>query len=379
MPAVNVLIKPASSACNMRCKYCFYEDVAQNRETGFTGLMTEGTLEKVIVSALDYAEGFCTFSFQGGEPTLSGLAFYETVVALQKKHQKPGVHIQNTIQTNGYCIDESWARFFGEHHFLVGLSMDGPAELHDLNRRDAHGGGTWNHAMRAAKLFDRYLVDYNILCVVTGRGARKIDSIYRFFRKQGYHWLQFIPCLEPFGEERGQEAYGLSTEEYGEFLIRIFDLWYQDLQKGELVSIRHLDNWLSVLLGQRAEACSMTGVCSVQFVIEGDGGVYPCDFYVLDEWRLGTVGEQTFAQMEESEVARRFIAGSLHVPEGCRSCELRSICRNGCRRERTVLPDGTIDQNYFCAAYQRFFSQRGEELRQAAKAILRLHAKRAKE
>lgn len=372
MPPVNVLIKPASSACNMRCQYCFYRDVAEHRETAFEGMLSLENMERIIVAAMDYADGQCTFAFQGGEPTLAGLDFFQQVMVLEQKHAKPGVAIHNAIQTNGLVIDESWAAFLAEHHFLVGLSLDGPAQLHDLNRTDASGKGTFNRVTRAARLFEQFGVDYNILCVVTGRNARSIEQIYRFFRKQNFHYLQFIPCLEPLGQERGREKYHLGVQAYGDFLIRIFDLWFQDLKQGHYVSIRHLDNYLSMLLGERAESCNMTGRCSIQFVVEGDGGVYPCDFYVLDQWRLGTVGEQSFAEMVESDLADRFIRESLYVPEECGACKLYPICRNGCRRDRLGDSLHPLAKNYFCDSYRTFFTQREAQLYQATQLILQL-------
>ncbi len=176
-------------------------------------------------------------------------------------------------------------------------------------------------------------------------------------------------------QQRGDTAYHLSPKDYGDFLIRVFDLWYQDLRKGEYVSVRHLDNWLAILLGEPPESCDMTGRCSVQFVVEGDGGVYPCDFYVLDEWRLGTVGQQSFSEMARSDAAKRFIAESTRIPETCRGCSIYGVCRNGCRRNRLVQ-DGWIDRNYYCEAYRRFFTERRQELIGAANVIIRMRRER---
>lgn len=372
MPPINILIKPASSACNMACSYCFYKDVAEHRTQAFEGMLSLADMERVIEAGMEYAEHLCSFAFQGGEPTLRGLDFYRQVVELQKKHVRPGVEIHNAIQTNGLLVDEEWAKFFAENHFLVGLSLDGPAELHNLNRLDPAGEGTFNRVLRAARLMEKHGVDFNILCVVTGRNARAVEKIYRFYRKQGFRWLQFIPCIEPMEQQRGEAKYHLSAEGYGAFLIRLFDLWYEDLQRGEYISIRHLDNWLSILLGDRPEACNMAGQCSVQFVIEGDGGVYPCDFYVLDEWRMGTVGETPFAEMQQGEAARRFVEASLRVPEPCRTCRWAGLCRNGCRRDRAVLPDGAIDINCYCEAFRMFFAQRERQLMDAVRLICRM-------
>lgn len=372
MPAVNVLIKPASSACNMHCQYCFYRDVADHRQQACQGMVSLETMERIVAAAMEYAEGTCAFGFQGGEPTLAGLDFYRGVLELEERYRKPGVRICNAIQTNGLCVDEEWARFLAQNHFLVGLSLDGPADIHNRNRRDTAGNGTFNQVMRAARMLEKAGAEYNILCVVTGQTARFVEQIYRFFRRQGFRWLQFIPCLEPLDQERGQERYHLSAEGYGTFLCRLFDLWFQDLQKGEYVSIRHLDNWIGMLLGQPPEACSMRGSCSVQFVVEGDGGVYPCDFYVLDDLRMGTVGQESFAQMEQSEAACRFREASRRVPQACRECGAYMLCRNGCRRDRLVTAEGLVDRNYYCQAYRMFFTQRGQALRQAAAMVCRM-------
>lgn len=372
MPPVNVLIKPASSACNMACRYCFYRDVSAKRENAFEGMLSFETLEKVVIAAFEYAEDVCSFTFQGGEPTLAGLEFFRRLLRMQERCNKKGVFVRNCIQTNGLAIDAEWAQFLHDNRFLVGLSLDGPAEYHNENRCDFEGKGTWSRVMKTVRLFEEYKVDYNILCVVTGKNARSIGKIYEFYRKNNFRWLQFIPCLEPLGAARGQEAYYLPTKEYGAFLIRVFDLWIADLRRGEYRSIRHLDNWLSMCMGEPPEACNMTGRCAVQFVVEGDGGVYPCDFYVLDGWRIGTVGNESFAEMLESETAKAFIEQSIPIPPECEVCRWRQICRNGCRREREPLPNGTIGRNYYCEAYKAFFSAREQEIGEALAIIRRM-------
>ena len=242
MPPLSVLIKPASSACNMNCSYCFYKDVAANRERGFAGYMTMDTLEKLIASALDYADRDCTFLFQGGEPTLAGLGFYRAVLELERKYAKKDVRVFNAIQTNGYLIDEQWAEFLASNGFLVGLSLDGPADVHNGCRKDLAGKDTFNRVMNAAHLLDRAGAEYNILSVVTVQSAKRAESIYNFFKKHRFKWLQFIPCLEPLNSGRDGDVHSMKPDEYGRFLIRIFDLWYADLLKGQYVSIRHIDN-----------------------------------------------------------------------------------------------------------------------------------------
>lgn len=370
MPMVNILIKPASSACNMSCRYCFYKDVAKNRTKECEGMITVEQMEKVICAGMEYADEVCSFTFQGGEPTLAGLDFFQKVVELAEKHRKKGVDVQFAIQTNGYAINDQWAKFLHENHFLVGLSLDGTASQHNANRLNCEGKGTWNRVMRTAKLFDKYQVEYNVLCVVTGENARYIEHIYRFYRKNNFQWLQFIPCMEPIREKWGNAPYHLSDDAYGKFLIRLFDLWFSDLKKGEYISIRHFDNWMFLLLGECPEECSLSGRCTIQFVVEADGGVYPCDFYVLDDWRLGTVGEQSFTEMAAGETARKFIQQSIELPKECEKCKWRYLCRNGCRRDRGTAING--GKTIHCKAHQMFFEERGQQLKEAVRILMNM-------
>lgn len=365
MPPVSVLIKPASSACNMRCRYCFYRDEADSRRQASYGLLSLETAEKLIARAAEYAEGSCTFMFQGGEPTLAGLPFYRAFLELEGKYKKPGLGFRHAIQTNGYALDEEWARFFAENRFLVGVSLDGPADIHNLNRPDNAGGGSFNRVMRSLRLLRKFGADFNILSVVTGRSARSALRLYAFFKKNGFRYLQFIPCLEPLGGKRGGSGFALSPEDYAQFLDVIFNLWLEDFRRGEYISIRHIDNMLFMLCGKEPELCAMSGRCSVQFVIEGDGGVYPCDFYVLDEWRLGSVWENSFRELADCETAKRFVEASLTVPEKCKTCRWAFLCRNGCRRDRLTAPDGTVGLNYYCGAYGNFYQKNERGIREA--------------
>ncbi len=361
MPPINLLIKPASSVCNMRCAYCFYHAIAENRNESFMGMMSYETLETLVADALAYADSSCGFAFQGGEPTMAGLHFFREVIRLQKKYNTKKLHIYNAIQTNGCMIDEEWAEFFRENNFLVGISLDGDSEIHNMHRVDARNKGTFNRVYKATQILKKKGVEFNILSVVTGRNAKRIRKTYQFFKKCGFSYLQFIPCLEPIEKERGSEPYHLSVDDYGDFLINLFDMWYEDLKNGKYISIRHLDNMLSMVCGREPEVCSMRGICSVQLVVEGDGSVYPCDFYVFDEWKMGYVGQNTLKEMMENEIAAEFIRRSLHVPEECKSCRYGRICRNGCRRDR-ITENGVIGKNYYCEAYRRFYSNREKEI-----------------
>ncbi len=369
MRAVTVLVKPASSACGMRCAYCFYRDEAAHRRVPNRGVMSPEVLERTVAAAMTAAEERCTFLFQGGEPTLAGLDFYRDFLRLEERYAKPGLRVYHSLQTSGLGLDENWARFLAEHRFLTGLSLDGPARLHDGFRLDAEGRGTFQRVMKAAGLLRRYGAEFNILCVVTGQVARQPEQVYRFFTGQGFRRLQFIPCLEPLGSRPGGQKYSLPPGDYGDFLIRVFDLWFHDLLGGSYVSVRHLDNWIGILLGLPPEACNMTGRCAVSFTVESDGEVYPCDFYALDEWRLGSVMTGSLEEMARSQTARQFVEASRPAPEDCRACRYFPLCRNGCRRDRVCPQEGGPGKTFLCPAYRRFFSRREDQLLQAARII----------
>ncbi len=371
MPPVSVLVKPSSSACNMNCEYCFYRDEAENRNNAFLGFMSEETAEKLIARAYEYADGYCSFMFQGGEPTLSGLDFFRIFVDAEKRLNTGNIKVFNSIQTNGILIDDDWAQFFHNEKFLVGLSLDGTGEIHNMNRFDSRNNGTFNRVMKTVSLFEKYNVEYNILSVLTGKNARSCEKIYNFFKRNGFGYIQYIPCLEPFDSDGKSPCY-LSPFDYKNFLVKIFRLWLDDLKKGKYISIRHIDNMMRIVLGGKPEICSMQGHCSVQFVTEGDGSVYPCDFYVLDEWKLGNVFENSFSELVSSGNAKRFIESSLSVPEKCKKCECFGICRNGCRRERKYVDENT-HLNIFCESYRGFFSECKNEILEAARIISRFN------
>lgn len=366
MPNINVLIKPASGACNMRCRYCFYADEAAHREVANYGKISMETMERVIERAFEAADRSVTFGFQGGEPTLCGLDFFRQVMELEKKHAKKGVTVSNAIQTNGLLIDDEWAEFLHENHFLTGLSVDGHMDLHDLNRVDAEGNGTFTRVMKAAETLEKHKADFNVLTVVTNGAARKIRRIYSFFRKNNLLWQQYIPCLDPLGEPRGCTSYALTPGLYASFLKELFDLWYEDVKAGRFIYIRYFENLLGMLLGQMPESCGLSGQCALQFVVEADGSVYPCDFYVLDRQRMGNVQEHSFKQMAFSDAAQEFLLAPT-VHDSCRECRWLGICRGGCRRDRDNGSE--IGLNYFCPAYQSFFEYAMPRLQEIAAAV----------
>lgn len=355
MPPINILIKPASSNCNLNCKYCFYYDVAENREVKNFGIMSFDTLEVLVKKAFDYGEHFVGFAFQGGEPTLAGLDFYRKLIEFQKKYNTKKIRVSNSIQTNGTLINNEWAKFLSENNFLVGLSLDGPKEIHDINRIDKKGSGSFVKIEKAIDLFDKYKVEYNILCVVTKLVARHVDKVYRYYSKKGFQYLQFIPCLDELGIEPGKNPYSLTPEAYGDFLKKLFDLWYRDFMSGKRVSIRMFDNIAQMLAGYPPEACDMKGCCSANLVVESDGSIYPCDFYVVNEWVMGKIQDSSILELVQSDNAKAFVDNSIGIPDKCRSCEYLSVCRGGCRRHYEPVSEKSLGGNYFCNSYKEFY------------------------
>lgn len=370
MEAISLLIKPASGRCNMRCKYCFYEDEMCKREVKDYGIMTEDVLEKVMTRVIPSVTGTCTLMFQGGEPTVAGLAYFEKAVASAKRHNVNCCELHFTIQTNAICIDETWAAFFAEHRFLVGVSLDGIQAVHDACRLDYAGNGTFDRVMSAISLLKEYGVEFNILTVVNAYTVPEVNKIYNFYKRNQFFYQQYIECLEPLGEEPGRKEYSLTPELYGEFLKKLFDKWYRDMEKGEFISIRYFENLIMAIAGQCPESCSMLGSCGPQWVVEADGSVYPCDFYVLDQWKLGNLCTDRLETIEQKRKAGRFIELSHTVPKQCSVCKWFGLCRNGCRRNCEPVRVGVRQQNYFCEAYKEFFSYAYPRLEKVTAAIL---------
>lgn len=362
MPPVSLLIKPASSLCNLKCKYCFYHSIAEGRTIGSFGIMSTDILEHLVKKALKYAESTCTFAFQGGEPTLAGLYFFRKLAELQKRYNTRNVRIVNAIQTNGLVIDEEWCDFLAGNNFLVGISLDGPKDIHDMNRMDESNRGSYSKVMSAINLLKKHEVEYNILTVVNSVTARHINKVYSFLKKNDFRYLQFIPCLDPLGENPGYHSYSLTPEKYAYFLKTLFDLWYSDIIKGYKVSIRYFDNLVGMVMGYPPESCGMSGKCTCYFVAEADGSIYPCDFYVIEEWCLGNIREVDFKELLKTSNSTRFIDVSRHVDLQCESCKWIGICRGGCRRNREPFIDGKPVLNYYCTAYKEFFSHAYERL-----------------
>ena len=281
------------------------------------------------------------------------------------------IPISYSLQTNGYCLEEEWAEFFAEHKFLVGVSLDGVKATHDSQRLTAKGEGSFAGVMKTIELFNKHKVEYNILTVVNQKVASEIAKIYEFYKKQGWHYQQYIACLDPLEEAHGENEYALEPKQYGRFLIELFELWYADWKNGTQPYIRQFENYVGILLGYQPEACDQRGICGIQNVVEADGSVYPCDFYMLDEYRLGNFNAN---QMEEINAKRKeigFIERSLQLKESCKSCPYFTICRGGCQRNRDYDQVSGMYENYFCKSYEMFFDACLPKMKEMAETLKR--------
>ena len=366
MPPLSVMIKPVSSSCNMRCSYCFYADVSAHREIANYGVMSRETMRQLVRRAFTYADGSVSFAFQGGEPTLAGVDFYREFLEEVRRHNTRGLQVSYALQTNGYTIDDELLELFAKNHFLLGISLDGLPEIHDALRKDSSGHGTWKQINQNIARIRNIGLEYNILCVVTAPVARSAKACWDALK--GHQYLQFIPCIDEFDGKFSE--FSLTPELYGQLLIDIFDCYERAFDAGRPVSERRFDNYMSMLAGMQPEACGMSGRCGLYFLSEADGSIYPCDFYVLDEWRMGNVHEMSFFRMEKTEASQRFRDVSLKLPEACFSCPWRGICRGGCRRDREPFMNGVSCVNRFCKSYQMFFEARMPRMKAMTQRLL---------
>lgn len=376
MKSLQLLIKPASSLCDLKCKYCFYHDLA-NHQALSPKIMSVETLELTIKRASEYfanapkgEPSYLSILFQGGEPTLAGIDYFKQAIAFQKQYfaHLPQVQISNAIQTNGCKLDDDLVSFLVAHDFFFGISLDGPKALHDAMRIHRNGTGSYDEVRAGITKLQTFGAQFNVLCVLTDLNALNIKSVYEHFKELGFYNHQYIACLDPFellgqhsNESSKEHQLFLSEQAYSQFLINIFDLWYQDLiERGTYISIRHIENYLALLLNMSINSCNMTGVCQIQNVVESSGKIYPCDFYAHDDYELGNLTDHNFEYLQTNSKARTFIEQSYQLPDSCKSCSYLSLCRNGCYRERLN------GKNIHCAAFKAFFAARLDKLKHAA-------------
>jgi uncharacterized protein len=356
----SLLIKPASAVCNLDCAYCFYLDREADPYQALPARrMSLETLERLVDTYLFYSYPESVFAFQGGEPTLAGLPFFVKLVELQQQYGRDGQTVGNSLQTNGMLLDQDWCNLFRAYDWLLGVSLDGPEEVNDLYRVNKQGRGAWKRVIQSVELLQKNNLEFNILCVLSQANVGRPQELYRFFRGLGIGHLQFIPLAE-FDQQGNPLPFTISSEQYGRFLCELFDLWWPDRRK---VRIRLFDNIAEALAGQKPGNCTMHETCDSYVVVEYNGDVYPCDFFVESSWKLGNVLLDSWPEIARR--TRRYIFASkktLAHPE-CQACQYRSICHGGCPKLRHGPHGRFEDLDYFCQAYKMIYARSVEPLR----------------
>ena len=384
----HLLVKPAGAACNLGCQYCFFLSKENLYPEGDSPLMSEKTLEGYLRQLFDSSPGQqVEVAWQGGEPTLRGIDFFRRSVELARRFRKPHQRVLHTLQTNGTLIDDEWAAFLKENNYLVGLSIDGPRDMHDAYRVDKKGQGSFDDVVQAWECLRRHNVNVNILCTIHAANADYPLEVYRFFRDElGAKYIQLIPIVERatpetlavanrgWGGRKGvdrplykQEGHLVTTrsvkpEQFGKFLIEIFDEWVmRDVGK---VYVTTFDVALGSWLGQH-NACIVSPTCGKSLVLEHGGDVYSCDHFVEPNYYLGNVNETTLEALVHSEKQRRFGQAKYDtLPRYCRECSVLFACYGECPRNRFIsTPGGEKGLNYLCAGYKSFFTHIDKPMR----------------
>lgn len=344
-PAFSLLIKPASCDCNLHCNYCFY--LQKEKIFGkHTHRMSEDTLECLTRQYLRLPLATYTFDWQGGEPTLMGLPFFKRAIQLQKQVAPPNATIQNAIQTNGTLINDDWATFLHDNHFLTGISIDGPAKLHNMFRKTADGRNSHEAVIKGLKALQRHDADVNALTLISAANQGAPVTVYNYLRELGVNYHQYIECVET--DTHGKPLpYALKPGQWGDFLCAIFDEWFKnDIGK---VSVRLFDSIVSRLVTGAPTICPMNGNCCNYLVVEHDGSVYPCDFNVTPELKLGSIHTATFHELTTKQ---DYLAwGTQKQPKNndCHGCKWLPLCMGDCPKNRRHAT------SFLCNDWKQFY------------------------
>lgn len=359
--AFHLLAKPTGAVCNLDCQYCFFLSKEQ-LYPGSRFRMTDEVLEDYLRQYIDGQRvREVTISWQGGEPTLMGLDFFRRSVELARKYQKPNTTLQYTMQTNGTLLDDEWCRFFREHNFLIGISIDGPPALHDAYRVDKGGRPSFGRVKRGLDFLKKHNVDYNILCTVHAANGDHPLEVYRFFRDElGAQFIQLIAIVERDNDTGFQEGNtvterSVTAEQYGQFLISIFDEWVRR-DVGQ-VFVQLFDVALAAWVGAPPSLCVFSPTCGNALAMEHTGDLYSCDHFVEPNYLLGNIREAPMLELVASEKQRKFGQDKLDtLPRYCQECQVRFVCHGACPKNRFIeTPAGEPGLNYLCAGYKAFF------------------------
>ncbi len=353
-----VFAKPIGSICNLDCHYCYYLKKEHLYPKGKSFRMSDEILEEYIVQHIDASpETVIRFSWHGGEPTVLGLDYFRKIVALQRKHQPSHRRIANGIQTNGILLDDDWCRFLAAEGFAVGLSLDGPQELHDQYRVTKDRKPTHEQTIRGYKLLQQHRVYTDILCVVNVQNVKFPAQVYRFFKQINAQYISFLPLVEPQPDAEGGVSHlTVPAEDWGVFLGTIFDEW-RDQDIGQ-IKVQIFEEATRTAFNQEHSLCIFRPTCGDIAVVEHNGDFYSCDHFVDVEHCLGNIKETPLVKLLESPAQRAFGNAKLEtLPRYCQECEVRAMCNGECPKNRFLqTPDGEAGLNYLCAGYKLFFT-----------------------
>ena len=360
----SLLVKPAGADCNLGCAYCFYLPKRSLYPESRVPRMKDEVLDALISGYMETEQPVYSFGWQGGEPTLMGVDFFRKVTRLQAAYGRQGARVANGLQTNATLIDDELATHLAEHRFLVGVSIDGPPDVHDIYRLKPAGAGTHAAVMAGVQRLRDHDVDVNALVLVSKANVGRAREVYEFLKTNRLHFHQFIPCVEfsPSGEPA---PYSISGDEWGDFLLEIFSLWRAgDTRR---VSVRHHDALMAFFLDGSRQMCTMGGRCDDYYVVEHNGDVYPCDFFVEKELRLGNVLSDDWGVLTRKPAGAAFAVRKAAWADVCSACEHLPYCSGDCTKHRTNAPDG--QGSWLCSGWKRFSDHAVPILRELTRAV----------
>ncbi len=366
MKSFSLLVKPASADCNLACAYCFYlKKKALYRGSALR--MSNAVLERMISSYMATNQPVHAFGWQGGEPTLMGLDFFRKVTELQERCGRGGSVVSNGLQTNATLLTDEMAEHFHSYKFLLGVSLDGPPSIHDFFRRRCGGGATHKDVMRGISILKRHNVEFNILTLVSSANVNHGKDVYRYLRDEGFRYHQYIECVE-FDAQGQMLPFSVTAPQWGEFLCSVFDEWYANDTR--TVSVRLFDSVLDRIVNKRANVCHMAGDCRQYLVVEHNGDVFPCDFYVEPELRLGNIMEGEWTDFLECDAYRRFgERKSLRHPE-CECCPWLELCAGDCVKNRATRGREPARLSVLCEGWKMFYSHTHGRFESLGKLIM---------
>jgi uncharacterized protein len=364
----SLLVKPTSADCNLRCDYCFYLEKSRLYPESKRHRMSEAVLRRTIRTYMTTEQPVYAFNWQGGEPTLMGADFFRQITRFQQEYGRAGSAVSNGLQTNATLIDEELAEHLGRYRFLVGCSLDGLAEIHDRYRRTRGGRPSHQGVIRGVEVLKRHNVEFNVLVLVSQANVHRAGEVYRYLTEEGFRHHQYVPCVE-FDEEGALQPFAINGEQWGAFLCELFDQWYHSDRFR--VSIRHIESILLKIVDGQSDLCTMGRDCCRYFVVEHNGDIYPCDFFVQPELRLGNVLETSWSDALTSETYRNFGAQKCRWSETCTTCDCLDLCNGDCLKYRVWGGNPPQNTSWLCTGWRAFLGHTRERLHQLAEEVQR--------